>query len=758
MHPKICVVFCALALLCFAFPAWATQENEGVKKVNESVNSDDLAEEKDPPGEDDASFVDEITVVSASRRRQRIVEAPAAVSVIPAEQIARESSHGQLPKLLEFTPGAEVTQSGLYDFNFNTRGFNSSANRRILVLIDGRNPATSFSSAMEWATLALPLDSYESVEMVRGPGAALYGADAFNGVISITTKAPAQDLGGRITLTGGDLDTFRFDGSYGKLLGNGWAARLTGSYLDSGDLSRSRIDLNGNGVADVGTEVEYEGLSLDAIPLPSDRNEGIWGTLRLDKSSDRGHSLSMELGSADFASGGTIIGGIGRVQFADIKRPYLRLSYSSPHWDFLVHGSRRETFDALSLSSGGPLIVYEEVAHAELQTHRPFAGDRGRIIGGASIGLDKFDSTNADGAQTLLFETIDVETSAFFGQVEYDFNDKLRGVFSARYDASDLHAGHFSPRAALVFAPAPRHTFRATYGEAFQSPNPPEIHLGLSVAPDLSIAPLQMAEEAWCTPFGVECGLDAVPVMALGNLDMKSEEVRTFEVGYRGLLGDKVFVNVDYYNNRMLNFITDLVSAVNPTLGVLNPSYGPFEAPEGIPDSEAAALESFLLSIFPNMTNHPLNQRAVLKAVTYTNFGKVESQGVELGLTAMLNDELRLSASLNWFDFDINEQLEQDPLQANAPEIQYSLGLSWIRDRYDFSFKYRHVDAFEWAAGSLKGPIPAYDIVDLVAGYRVNDRLSIGLNVANLFDERHYQIFGGDVLQRRALAYLTWRW
>ena len=72
-----------------------------------------------------------ITVVSASRRAERITEAPAAISVVPREEIERQASHGQLPKLLEFTPGAEVTQSGVYDFNFNTRGFNSSLNRRV---------------------------------------------------------------------------------------------------------------------------------------------------------------------------------------------------------------------------------------------------------------------------------------------------------------------------------------------------------------------------------------------------------------------------------------------------------------------------------------------------------------------------------------------------------------------------------------------------------------------------------------------------
>ena len=72
-------------------------------------------------------FVETMTVYGASKRTERIVESPAAVTVVSEKQIARIASHGQAPKMMEFTPGAEVTQSGLYDFNFNTRGFNSKS-------------------------------------------------------------------------------------------------------------------------------------------------------------------------------------------------------------------------------------------------------------------------------------------------------------------------------------------------------------------------------------------------------------------------------------------------------------------------------------------------------------------------------------------------------------------------------------------------------------------------------------------------------
>ena len=94
-------------------------------------------------------------VVTAVQRAAKIVDAPAAVTSIPAggDRDCRPP-HGQVPKLLEFTPGAEITQSGLYDFNFNTRGFNSSLNRRVSTYIDGRDVGVVLLGAQEWAAIS----------------------------------------------------------------------------------------------------------------------------------------------------------------------------------------------------------------------------------------------------------------------------------------------------------------------------------------------------------------------------------------------------------------------------------------------------------------------------------------------------------------------------------------------------------------------------------------------------------------------------
>ena len=139
-----------------------------------------------------ASALTEIVVEGASRGPERIVEAPAAISVVPQEVLQNMSITGQAPLALQSVPGADVVQSGVNDFNVNARGFNSSLNRRVLVLQDGRDLAIAFLGSQEWNGMTQPLEDLGSLEMVRGPGSALYGANAFSGVVNITTPRRAR--------------------------------------------------------------------------------------------------------------------------------------------------------------------------------------------------------------------------------------------------------------------------------------------------------------------------------------------------------------------------------------------------------------------------------------------------------------------------------------------------------------------------------------------------------------------------------------
>ena len=118
---------------------------------------------------------------------------------------------GQLPMALAAHPGIDLAETDVHDFNVNARGFNSSLTRRVLVLQDGRDLAIPFLGSQEWSGLSLPLDDIARIEMVRGPGSALYGANAFSGVLSITTPAAREVVGTKLSGGGGDPSVLRGD-------------------------------------------------------------------------------------------------------------------------------------------------------------------------------------------------------------------------------------------------------------------------------------------------------------------------------------------------------------------------------------------------------------------------------------------------------------------------------------------------------------------------------------------------------------------
>ncbi len=693
----------------------------------------------------DVSFIETITVTSASRRTERITEAPAAITTVSTEAIQREASHGQLPKLLEHSAGAEATQSGVYDFNFNTRGFNSSLNRRVLVLVDGRDPSAPFLGAQEWSSMPFPLEELESVELIRGPGSALYGADAFNGVINMVTRAPRYNQGGFFKLTGGDLSTVRGDFRYAGALGDNTFARITAGYTEGDDFSLSRNQ-----------SVEYPGLPFEAIPLQSDQNELLVGGLRLDHYFDGGASLTVDAGMSD-VEGPVFVTGIGRVQIRSSERPYVRANFNTDHLNIMGYYNDRDG-DQQSLQSGSPLLLDSNKWLIEAQGNTDFADGNGRLVGGISYSEEEIDSMG-----TLMFQPVKGEFEGVFGQIEYSLTDKLKVLLAGRYDDSNLHDSVFSPRVALVYAAHPNHTIRLNYGEAFQAPAYNELFLRAAVAPPLNA--LGALEAGFCTPFGVTCGLDSIPILGLGNDDLEIEEVTAYEIGYSGILGGKAFLTIDYYHNEMENFITDLITSVNPTLGRINPNFGPYQAPAGLPAPVAAQLEGTLAAVFLSnpqlaplyafLSNSPVDGTALLYPVSYTNFGEVESDGLEIALSVYLTHDWVLDAQYTWRDIEVKQQLPADPILLNAPENQYGLGLSYIGDGFSAAVKYRHSDSFGWNAGVFQGEVLSYDLVDLSATYQVSENIELGLNVSNLFDEDHYQIFGGDLLERRALGHIA---
>jgi outer membrane receptor protein involved in Fe transport len=164
-----------------------------------------------------------------------------------------------------------------------------------------------------------------------------------------------------------------------------------------------------------------------------------------------------------------------------------------------------------------------------------------------------------------------------------------------------------------------------------------------------------------------------------------------------------------------------------------------------------------------------LNGDPVVVGRTYTNVGQVDTQGVDVGIQYFITPSLSLQASYSWFDFTIvdpnlstgdPEEAEQieDILLPNTPEHKGSLAISLNRKRWSVSLAGRWVQAFRWSAGVFQGDVPTYSTYDLAGSFRINKWMGVGANVANARDTAHRQTFGGDLIRRRALAYLTFAW
>src|ERR1043165_6186721 len=178
------VLLCALALVIVGSNLASAQSAD--QHANADVNAF-----KSVPFEE--LFNVEITTVS--RRPERLVNAASAIQVISAEEI-RRSGAKTLPEALRLATNLQVAQQTSSNWAISARGFNSTTADKLLVLIDGRTVYTPLFSGVFWDVQNVMLEDIDRIEVISGPGAALWGANAVNGVINITTRSATQTTGG----------------------------------------------------------------------------------------------------------------------------------------------------------------------------------------------------------------------------------------------------------------------------------------------------------------------------------------------------------------------------------------------------------------------------------------------------------------------------------------------------------------------------------------------------------------------------------
>src|SRR5690606_14089488 len=168
----------------------------------------------------------EIEVLSVSRQPERLADAPASIFVITAEQI-RRSGATTLAEALRLAPNLHVARIDSVQYAISARGFNNAIGNKLLVLIDGRTVYTPLFSGVFWDQQDLLLADVDRIEVISGPGATLWGANAVNGVINVITRSADETRGGLVSVAGGGFED-RFAVRYGGPIGRRGHYRVYG--------------------------------------------------------------------------------------------------------------------------------------------------------------------------------------------------------------------------------------------------------------------------------------------------------------------------------------------------------------------------------------------------------------------------------------------------------------------------------------------------------------------------------------------------
>src|SRR6202012_4551587 len=201
-------------------------------------------------------------VTSVTKQPEPFADAPAAIQVITGDEI-HSSGASSIPEALRLADNLEVAQKNSHDWGISARGFNTSLANKLLVLIDGRSVYTPLYSGVFWDVQDYLLEDIDRIEVISGPGGTLWGANAVNGVIKITSKS-AADTKGAYAEAGGGNQLEDFAGvRYGGVIASNVYARVYAKYFDRSD----EVLPDGNSASD-SWRMGQTGFRIDSDALP----------------------------------------------------------------------------------------------------------------------------------------------------------------------------------------------------------------------------------------------------------------------------------------------------------------------------------------------------------------------------------------------------------------------------------------------------------------------------------------------------------
>jgi iron complex outermembrane receptor protein len=727
-------------------------------------------------------------VVTASRRPEKITRAPASISVINARDFDRSASFN-VGELASKVQGVEFVRIGVTGVGINARGFNNAFNAKILQMTDGRNSMMAGGSGLPSGVMNTVIkEDIERLEIVLGPNSALYGPNAHNGIANTITKDPRKYQGTTVVVGGGNQQVFTGRFRHATVINNKWAYKLTGEYTTGQEFKFHDSIYAGGSVYGPALAIPER---IRSYQFKHERGEAHVYYSVTPKS-----DIVVSYGGSEnnFIS----VNNTGRNQIRGWQFSYLQARFVSPRLFVQAY----ETWTSVGQSYGIPGYTrdYWNRTHSSItDPTNPLYASAGRLP-----------PDSAELFATRLGNRFKEASKRFNGEAQYNYNFEKAGVFmiasatyqrdnpntfgtslidangtfevtqyggalqfektlpadmkfvaAARLDHHSLFGDMFAPKLALVKG-VPGGAVRITWGKAFAAP----------------IILFQRAS-VFGLVFGNGSGVKYIPNNSkfsegstATTVPLKPEEINTFELGYKGTVAKKLYIDVNGYYGQSKYFLSPAISVGGRALAVGDI---PITTPLLLPGT---------------VTNDTLKNAFFS---TYFNYGEVASYGVDLGLNYYFSDNVNFALKYSWFGSDITKNnikndanrdgyvsLEERSL--NAPENRFAATLGFqnlAKGKMFANISARYVQEFNMYSGSQIGtkegqgkrgsvyggktstgadryypknfdwgPVGGFTTVDVSLGYRFSEMLGINAGVSNLFDTKQIEFVGSPSIGR----------
>lgn len=444
--------------------------------------------------------LEDLMNISVSKRPQKVADSAAAVFVITQEDI-RRSGATSIPEALRMVPGLEVARIDENKWAIGSRGFNGRFDNKLLVLIDGRSVYTPLFSGVYWNVQDVLLEDVERIEVIRGPGATLWGANAVDGVINIITKSAKNTQGGLVTAEAGSEERTAESVRYGAKAGDNTYYRIYGKYFDW----YPSIDSTGATASDgwhalrSGFRVDSNVATKDSLTIQGDIYHDNFGET-LTVPSLTSPTLSSTFPNNGFNTGGDLLG-----------RWNHSFSRSST--------SLQMYYDRTNIADPSVFADHESVYDIDFQ-HDIHLGESQELVWG--LGYRSIQDTNSSSfTVSLQPDHSSLNQYSAFVQDEVSLlNNRMHITVGSKFEHNPFSGFEFEPNVRVLGTLTKEQSVWAAVSRAVRTPALTEEGLRLTEA----VIPPRTP------PFN-----SPLPVIAavFGNPQFQSEQLMAYELGYR---------------------------------------------------------------------------------------------------------------------------------------------------------------------------------------------------------------------------------